>query len=158
MSETYLKQPGFAYSVYWLVTKNKKRIKKFKETGDSKHLYQNELDKPWFQHDMGNRNFKDLGTRPVAVKVLHDNTFNVAKNPKYGDYQRHQRIQWFINFLIKRLQEVILKVKLCRTNKIYSKYAWAVLLKNKKFITITNAFQNILDESSQKPTKQNMGG
>ena len=37
--------------------------------------------------------------------------------------------------------------------EIYSKYAWAIPLKNKKGITITNAFQKILDESNRKPNK-----
>ena len=36
---------------------------------------------------------------------------------------------------------------------IYSKYAWAIPLKNKKGITITNAFQKILHESGSKPNK-----
>ena len=36
---------------------------------------------------------------------------------------------------------------------IYSKYAWILLLKEKKGITITNAFQKILDESNRKPIK-----
>ena len=39
---------------------------------------------------------------------------------------------------------------------IYSKCAWVVPLKDKKGITITNAFQKILDESKQ--TKQNVDG
>ena len=36
---------------------------------------------------------------------------------------------------------------------IFSKYAWVILLKDKKGITITNAFQNILKESNRKPNK-----
>ena len=36
---------------------------------------------------------------------------------------------------------------------ICSKYAWVIPLKDKKVITITNAFQNILDESNHKPNK-----
>ena len=36
---------------------------------------------------------------------------------------------------------------------IYSKYAWAVTLKDKEVITNTNAFQNIIDESKRKPNK-----
>ena len=36
---------------------------------------------------------------------------------------------------------------------IFSKYAWVVPLKDKKGITITNAFQNILKESNRKPNK-----
>ena len=37
--------------------KNKERIQKFKETGDSQYIYQNELDKGCFQHDMAYRDF-----------------------------------------------------------------------------------------------------
>ena len=36
---------------------------------------------------------------------------------------------------------------------IFSKYAWVVPLKDKKGITITNAFQKILKESNRKPNK-----
>ena len=33
---------------------------------------------------------------------------------------------------------------------IYSKYTWVILLKDKKGITITNAFQKFLNESNRK--------
>ena len=36
---------------------------------------------------------------------------------------------------------------------IYSKYAWVVPLKDKKGVTIVNAFQKILDDSKGKPKK-----
>ena len=36
---------------------------------------------------------------------------------------------------------------------IYSKYSWVIPLNDKKCITITNAFQKILDESNRKPNK-----
>ena len=36
---------------------------------------------------------------------------------------------------------------------IYSKDAWVITLKDKKGITITNAFEKILDESNRKPNK-----
>ena len=36
---------------------------------------------------------------------------------------------------------------------IYSKYAWVILLKDNKGITIADAFQNILNESNGKPSK-----
>ena len=32
--------------------------------------------------------FKDLNRGPAADKVLRDKAFNIAKNPKYGGYQR----------------------------------------------------------------------
>ena len=40
----HLKQPGFTYSTSGPCTKNKERIKKIKGTGDSRFIYQNELD------------------------------------------------------------------------------------------------------------------
>ena len=52
MPEMYLKQPGFTYSACEPFTKNKERIQKFKETGDTSYIYKNELDKACFQHDM----------------------------------------------------------------------------------------------------------
>ena len=36
---------------------------------------------------------------------------------------------------------------------IYSKYAWVIPLKDKKGITISNAFQKILNEPKRKPNK-----
>ena len=36
---------------------------------------------------------------------------------------------------------------------IYSKFVWVIPIKDKKGITITNAFQKILDESNRKPNK-----
>ena len=36
---------------------------------------------------------------------------------------------------------------------LFSKYVWLVPLKNKKGVTIVNAFQNILDNSKRKPNK-----
>ena len=36
---------------------------------------------------------------------------------------------------------------------IYSKYAWVVPLKDKKGVSIVNAFQNILKKSNRKPNK-----
>ena len=37
--------------------------------------------------------------------------------------------------------------------EIFSRYAWFILLKDNKDITITNAFQEILDQSCRKPNK-----
>ena len=36
---------------------------------------------------------------------------------------------------------------------IFSKYAWVVPLKDKKSVSIVNAFQKILDDSNRKPNK-----
>ena len=84
----YLRQPQFTYIACGPFTKNKVRIQKFKETGDTKHIYKNQLDKACFQHDMDNGDFKDLARRTAADKVLRDKAFNTAENPKYDTYQR----------------------------------------------------------------------
>ena len=39
MPEMYLKQPGFTYSACRPFTINKRRIQKFKETGDTNYIY-----------------------------------------------------------------------------------------------------------------------
>ena len=52
MPEMQLKQPGFTYSACGPFPKNKQRIQRFMETGDTKYIYGNELDKACFQHDM----------------------------------------------------------------------------------------------------------
>ena len=88
MPEMHLKQPGFTYSACGPFTKNKERIQKFKETGDTKYIYRNELDKACFQHDMAYGDFKDLNRRTFADKVLHDKAFNIAKDPEHDGYQR----------------------------------------------------------------------
>ena len=48
ISEMHLKQPAFTYSACGPLTENKKRMKKFKETRNTKYIYRNELDKACF--------------------------------------------------------------------------------------------------------------
>ena len=88
MPEMHLKQLQLTYSTCGQFTKNKERIQKFKERGDSRYIYRNELDKACFQDDMAYGDFKDLAKRTAADKVLRDKTFNIAKDPKYDGYQR----------------------------------------------------------------------
>ena len=68
--EMHLKQTGFTYSASGLFTKNKERIQKFKETGDTSYIYKNEVDKACFQHDMADGDFKDVARRTASDKVL----------------------------------------------------------------------------------------
>ena len=88
MPEMHLRQSGFTYSACGPFTRSKKRIQKFKKTGDSRYIYKNELDKTCFQHDMAYGDFKDFKKRTAADKVLRDKAFNITKNPKYDGYQR----------------------------------------------------------------------
>ena len=86
--EVHLTEPKFTYSACGPFTKHKQRIQKFKETGDTKYIYRNELDKACFTHDAAYSDSKDLTKRTVADKVLKDKAFNIAKDPKYDGYQR----------------------------------------------------------------------
>ena len=85
MPEMHWRQPGFSYSACAPFTKNRERIQKFKETGDTSYICINELDKACFQHDMA---YGDLKRRTFSDKVLSDKAFNIAKTPKYGGYYR----------------------------------------------------------------------
>ena len=69
-------------------TRNNQRIQKFMQTGDTKYIYKNELDKACFQHDMAYGKYKDLEKITQSGKVLKDKAFEIANNPKYDGYQR----------------------------------------------------------------------
>ena len=207
MPEMHLRQPQFTYSACGLFTKNKERIQKFKEAGDTKYIYRNELDKACFQHGMAHGDFKDLARRTLADKVLRDKAFNITKDLKYDGYQRELAVMVYTFFdkmtagssrlsytnkstpqnkqLAKELHKpIIRKFKkgkvhaafkgyisganlaymqlISKYNKgvrfllcvidIFSKYAWVVPLKDKKGVSIVNAFQ-ILKQSNRKPNK-----
>ena len=66
MSEMHLKQPGFTDKL-GPFTKNKERIEKFMQTGNTDYFYKNDLDKACFQHDMANGEYKDL-TKRTQIK------------------------------------------------------------------------------------------
>ena len=84
----HLRQPGFTYSACGPFTKNKQRIQKFMQTGDTNYIYKNELDKACFQHDMAFGKYKDLEKRTQSDKVLKDKVFEIANNPNYDVCQR----------------------------------------------------------------------
>ena len=69
MPELHLKQPRFTYSACEPFTKHRERIQKFRETGNSKHLYRNELGKACFVHDVGYHDSKDLAKRTISDKI-----------------------------------------------------------------------------------------
>ena len=173
-------------------TKNKKRIQKFKETGDTSYIYKNELDKACFEHHMTYGDFKDIKRRTVSDKVLRDKVFNIAKNTKNDGYQRglasmvcnvfdKKSKKSGVNIEAKHNEQLATELHkpiirnfkkrtvysgfkdnilgadladiqlLSKVNKgfrfllcvidIFSKYAWVVPLKDKKGISIVNAFQ-----------------
>ena len=204
MPEMHFKQPGCTYSACGSFTNNKERIEKIKETGDSRYIYENELDKACIQLDMSFGDFKDLNRRTIADKVLRDKAFNIAKNLKYHKYQRgsasmmykfsnqktycgtvkdkiisnkevaeefHKQVIRKLNkrkvhssFIANIWGADLVDMQLMRKfNKafrfllcvvdIYSKCARVIPFKDKKEITITNAFQKIFDVSKRKLNK-----
>ena len=172
--------------------------------GDSRYIYQIELEKACFQHDMAYGDFIYLTRITASDKILRDKAFNIAKNPKKDGYQRGlvSIVYKFFdkkasgsgsknkNILNKELAEELHKpiIRKCKKGKehslftgniwhadiadmqltrkfdkgicfllhvidIFSKYAWAIPLIDKKGITITNAFQNLLKECNRKSNK-----
>ena len=89
------------------IQKNKERLWTFKQTENSRYIYQNELDKSCFQNDMAYGDFKDLNRRATADKALHDKAFNIVKNPNYDGYQRGRASMVYEFFDKKKLLVVI---------------------------------------------------
>ena len=88
MPEMHLRQHQFVYSACGPFTGHQERIKNFKQTGDTRYIYRNELDKVCFQHDSAYAYHKGLINRTKSDKVLRDKANNVASNPEYDVYQR----------------------------------------------------------------------
>ena len=88
MPEMHLKQPGFTYSACGPFTKNKERIEKFMQTGNTNFIYKNELDKACFQHDIAYGKSKHLIKITQSDNVLKDKAFKIATDPNYDGYQR----------------------------------------------------------------------
>ena len=88
MPKMHLKQPRFIYSDCGPLTKNKERIEKFMQTGNTDFIYKNKLNKACFQHDMAYAKSKDLAKRTQSDKVLRNKAFKIASDLKYDGYQR----------------------------------------------------------------------
>ena len=70
----------------WVLPRNKKRIERFIQTGNTEFIHKNELDKACFQHDMAYGKSKDLAKRTESDKVLKDKAFKIASDPKSDGY------------------------------------------------------------------------
>ena len=78
--QLHLKQPEFTYSACGPFTKHRERIQKFRETGNLKNLYRNELDKACFTSDAAYSDSKDLDKRTIADEILKDRAYEIARN------------------------------------------------------------------------------
>ena len=88
MPEFHLKQPWFTYSAYGPFTKHRERVQKFRNTGNLKYLFRNELDKAYFAHNAAYSESKHLAKRIILDKILKDRGCEVARNCGYDGYQR----------------------------------------------------------------------
>ena len=79
MPELHLKQPGITCSACGSFSKNKERIEKFIQSGNTDFVYKSELDKACFQHDMAYGKSKDLAKRTKSDKFLRDLNMMVFK-------------------------------------------------------------------------------
>ena len=100
--EIYLTNPGLTYSNCRPFKKNEERIEAFKETVDSRYIYQNELDKACFQHDMAYGDFKDLTRRSALIKCWVIKHFILLQIRNMTD-NNADLLRWPINVLIKKL-------------------------------------------------------
>ena len=212
MPKMHLRQPRLVYSACGSFTRHKEKIKKFKQTGDTRYSYRNELDKVCFQHDSAYADHKDLINRTEAGKVLRDKADDIAINQEYDEYQRglasmvykffdkkstgsgiardttkSSSLERSSSILADELHKPIInkfnkrKVysqfkdniwgvdlakmqSLSRKNKgikyllcaidLYSNYAFVIPLKDKKGISIVNAFNKIIKQSERKANKK----
>ena len=90
MPKMHLRQPGFSYNACGPFTKNSERIQKFKGTGNSRYIYQNEINKVFFQLGIAYGDFKDLPRKKICLEKQNMMDINV------------DLLQWFINFMIKK--------------------------------------------------------
>ena len=63
MPEMHFKQPGFTDSACGPYTKNKERIEKFMQRGNTNFIYKNKLHKACFQHNIAYGISKDLAKK-----------------------------------------------------------------------------------------------
>ena len=111
MPEMNLTQPGFTYGARGSSTKNKERIQKFKERGDSQYIYQNELDKTFFQHDMAYGDFKDLARRTASDKILGDKAFEIVLTILIMMDINVELLQW--SSMLQLLLVLVIKMRIC---------------------------------------------
>ena len=129
MPEMNLRKLKYNFSSCQTFNKNKERIQKFKEKGDSRYIYQDELDKFCFQHDITHGDFKDLPRRTASDKVLRVKAFKYFQTPRYEGYQRGLASMFF-KFLDKKSASLVQWATLATRVTLY-KCASVGSIKNK---------------------------
>ena len=67
--ELHFRQPVFTYSACGPFTKHRETILKFRETGNLRYSYRNELGKAGFTHDATYSDWEDLAKRTIPTNV-----------------------------------------------------------------------------------------
>ena len=177
MPEMHLRQPRFVYSACGPFTRHKERIKEFKCTGDTRYIYRNELDiasnpeYDGYQRDLASmiytffdKKSTESGTaKPSSLeRIASSSTFAdklhepiINKLNKRKVYSQFKDNIWGVDLAdmqsLSRKNKGI-KYLLCAID-LYSKYAFVIPLKDKKGISIVNAFNKIIKQSNRKPNK-----
>ena len=76
----HLIKPGFTYSAGGTFSEKQEKIQQFKQTQDSRNIYQNQLDKTCFQHNMTYKDLKYLHRNKASDKALRDKAFDITEN------------------------------------------------------------------------------
>ena len=132
--EMHLRQPGFTYSACRPFTKKKERIEKFKETGDLRYIYQNDLSKACFQNDMAYMEIlKICLEEQLKIKYYVINYLILLKIQNMMGINA-ELLQNFTKLLIKKLLVVLLTMNLCQNKNQVKNYTKQLLeyLKNEK--------------------------
>ena len=79
-------QPEYTYSPCGPFTKHQEKFEKFRETGNLKYLYKNELDKACFAHDKAH---SDLAMRSISDKILKDRAMKLLEIVNMMDVKEH---------------------------------------------------------------------
>ena len=131
MLEMHLRQSGFTYSACEPSTRNKKKIQKFMQTGDTNDIYKNELDKASFPHDMASGKYKELQKRAQSNKVLKDKAFEIANNPRYDGYQKGL-VSMTYKFFDKKSKGIGIKNEIKENEQLATELHKSIIRKFKK--------------------------
>ena len=83
MLELHFKQPLFTYSAWRSFIKYRERFQKFREIGNSRHLFNKWIKQGFFAHDATYSDSEDLTKGAFSDKTLIDRAFEIARNSKY---------------------------------------------------------------------------
>ena len=112
------------------------------EAGDARYIYQNELDKAFFQHDFAYNYFKDLPRRAASDKVFRDKAFNISRNPKDDGFQRGLASVMAYKFCDKKSSSSII----ISNQQLAKEFQKLVIrkLKNKNYTDLLNTIFGVL--------------